>query len=254
MGMEKLGKLNFSGLGNHVYKVLKDAIVDLRLKPGEYLNITSISQQLGTSNTPVRSALERLTSEGLVVSKPRIGFFVSKIDEEQVRHLFAIREALEILALENGIHNIKSEDVSKLILDLKQALSDPETLASSPPYEIDYQLHGLIISSYPNPYLHRIFDQIVPLLKRARNIIKTYLPSSKNRWKEWVVEEAQQHLEIAERIFMKNLEEAKRALRVHLRASREIICELLSDSLEEIRNNEGGIQHGQNRDNDEQSR
>ena len=251
MDMEKLEKLEFPGLVERIYKILKDAIVNLKLKPGEYLNISSMSQQLGTSTTPIRSALERLTNEGLVVSKPRIGFFVSKIDEEQVKHLFAIREALEILALENGIYNIASEAVSRLILDLKQVLSDPEKLVISPPYELDYQLHGLIISSYSNPYLHRIFNQIFPLLRRARNVIRIYLPSNRLLWEKWVVKETQQHLKIAEKIFMKDLREAKIALCTHLRDSCDIICKLLSDSLEKVKNNKGEMQDGKNGNNNE---
>jgi len=221
LDMEKLRKLNILGADNQVYNVIKDSIVTLRLKPNQYLNIRKISQQLGTSITPVRSALQRLANEGLVIAKPRIGFFVSGIDENQVKNLFAVRKSLELLALENSINRIDSEAISEI-----SALNDPEKTVSSPPYDLDYKLHDLIISSYPNPYLHRMFSQLFSLITRARNVIRVCLPPSE---KEWILREAQQHLEVSEQIFMRNLSKARESLDRHIEASCEMICKLLKE-------------------------
>jgi len=226
LDMEKLRKLNILGADNQVYNVIKDSIVTLRLKPNQCLNIRKISQQLGTSITPVRSALQRLANEGLVIAKPRIGFFVSGIDENQVKNLFAVRKSLELLALENSINRIDSEAISEIILKLRSALNDPEKTVSSPPYDLDYKLHDLIISSYPNPYLHRMFSQLFSLITRARNVIRVCLPPSE---KEWILREAQQHLEVSEQIFMRNLSKARESLDRHIEASCEMICKLLKE-------------------------
>ena len=49
-----------------VYEELREAILDLRLQPGEPLREAAIAEQLGVSKTPIREALTRLEQEGLV--------------------------------------------------------------------------------------------------------------------------------------------------------------------------------------------
>ena len=53
-------------IGDIVYFTLLDNIVNLNLKPGDALNVKSISEQLNVSRTPVRDALIKLAKEGLV--------------------------------------------------------------------------------------------------------------------------------------------------------------------------------------------
>ncbi|MCT9819440.1 GntR family transcriptional regulator [Microbacterium sp. W1N] len=53
-------------LGDEVYRTIGAAILDGRLAPGERLRDTDLAQQLGTSRTPVREALQRLERFGLV--------------------------------------------------------------------------------------------------------------------------------------------------------------------------------------------
>ena len=52
--------------GNRVYQALKDAIVQLQLRPGNALRETEISKQLGVSRQPVREAFFKLADVGLV--------------------------------------------------------------------------------------------------------------------------------------------------------------------------------------------
>jgi DNA-binding GntR family transcriptional regulator len=66
-----------SQLKDQVYQELKQAIVDLRLEPGQPLREATLSAQLGVSKTPVREALVRLQEEGLVTIEPYRGATVS---------------------------------------------------------------------------------------------------------------------------------------------------------------------------------
>ncbi|UUT34355.1 GntR family transcriptional regulator [Microbacterium elymi] len=53
-------------LGDEVYRVLGEAILDGRLRSGERLRDTELAERLGVSRTPVREALQRLERSGLV--------------------------------------------------------------------------------------------------------------------------------------------------------------------------------------------
>ena len=60
-----------------VYEEVREAIIDLRLQPGEPLREATIAEQLGVSKTPVREALARLEQEGLVETTSFKGAVVS---------------------------------------------------------------------------------------------------------------------------------------------------------------------------------
>ena len=57
----------FVRISEAVYSILEDAILSSKLRPGSKLKINKIADELNVSGTPVREAVERLTSRGLVI-------------------------------------------------------------------------------------------------------------------------------------------------------------------------------------------
>ncbi len=86
-------------IGDIVYFTLLDNIVNLNLKPGDALNVKSISEQLNVSRTPVRDALIKLAKEGLVDVFPQKGTSVSRIDIRRVEEELFLRQSLEVRAV-----------------------------------------------------------------------------------------------------------------------------------------------------------
>ncbi|MBP7176929.1 MAG: GntR family transcriptional regulator [Thermoclostridium sp.] len=86
-------------IGDNVYYTLLINIVNLNLKPGEPLNVKSISEQLNVSRTPVRDAFIKLAKEGLVDVFPQKGTSVSKIDLRRVQEEQFLRQSLEVRAV-----------------------------------------------------------------------------------------------------------------------------------------------------------
>jgi len=70
------------------YLEVKDRIVTLELRPGQRLDDIGLGVQLGLSRTPVREALHRLMSEGLVTISPGNGMAVRALDLLDVGQLF----------------------------------------------------------------------------------------------------------------------------------------------------------------------
>ncbi|WP_343560009.1 GntR family transcriptional regulator [Kiloniella sp. b19] len=79
---------------NHVYESLQDDILSLTLAPGEPLHESQLSERFGTSRSPIREALIRLGSEGLVVTTANRGTYVAQIDMESFPKYV---EALDLL-------------------------------------------------------------------------------------------------------------------------------------------------------------
>jgi DNA-binding GntR family transcriptional regulator len=86
------------GRGEEAYLWLRDAIISGELQPDDSLSEAALAARLSTSRTPVREALARLSKEGLVRLAPGRGAQVTGISLTDVRDLFQLREALEVLA------------------------------------------------------------------------------------------------------------------------------------------------------------
>lgn len=83
---------------SQVARILRSAITDLRLKPGELLIERELCELTGASRPSVREALRQLESEGLVTSVPGKGTVVATVSAAEARQLYDVRAVLEGLA------------------------------------------------------------------------------------------------------------------------------------------------------------
>ncbi len=81
-------------LADQVYQRLRDLLRTGRFGPGERLQEVTLATQLGVSRTPVREALARLASEGLVEADGR-SFAVPGLTSEDLDDIYALRSLLE---------------------------------------------------------------------------------------------------------------------------------------------------------------
>lgn len=78
-----------------VYDALLDAIISGRLRPGERIRERTLAESMGLSTTPIKEAIRRLETDGLVISEPRRGAVVSDAALTSVREIVHIRADLE---------------------------------------------------------------------------------------------------------------------------------------------------------------
>jgi len=81
--------------GQRVYSLLREQILSLQLAPNTELDEVQFSRELGFSRTPIREALIRLASDGLVVLAPNRGARVAPLDLDQVPQLVETLELYE---------------------------------------------------------------------------------------------------------------------------------------------------------------
>ncbi|MEW6344062.1 MAG: GntR family transcriptional regulator [Pseudomonadota bacterium] len=87
-----------AALGSTVADILRNAILDGSLKPGEPIYEKTLSEQLSMSRSPIREALITLENEGLVVGRLNKAVTVRKPSAEEIRQIYTIRAALEGIA------------------------------------------------------------------------------------------------------------------------------------------------------------
>lgn len=116
--MSPLSNIEIANRGEGVYKILRNNIVNLNLKPGSILKLKELAEKLSVSRTPIREALIRLEKEGLVKVIPQVGTRISLIDPIRVEEEKFIRLALE----EKVIESLQENCIKDILPQLEEAL------------------------------------------------------------------------------------------------------------------------------------
>lgn len=167
--IEMIHKGNAS-LEEKVYIELQDAILSESIKKGEALTEISLSEKLGVSRTPVRSALQRLAEDGLIKIVPNRGAVVLGVTKEDILDIYRIRMRLEGLA--------SAMAAEKMTEDMKKKLA--ETVELSEFYlqknntenlkELDTSFHRIIYEASGSRTLARILSDLHLHTKGYRRI------------------------------------------------------------------------------------
>lgn len=86
-------------LAVQVYVQVRDQIVSGDLAPDTQLVQEQLAEAIGVSRTPVRDALNRLAHDGLVTWIPGTGYLVNRLTDQNLMHIYEVRQALESLAI-----------------------------------------------------------------------------------------------------------------------------------------------------------
>jgi GntR family transcriptional regulator, rspAB operon transcriptional repressor len=110
--------LRHGSVTNQVYDLLRDAIIQLRLRPGNPLSETELARQLKVSRQPVREAFIKLAEAGLVEVRPQRGTYVLLISRREVENARFVREAIEVAF----VRKAAAEATDGLVAALRQSI------------------------------------------------------------------------------------------------------------------------------------
>jgi DNA-binding GntR family transcriptional regulator len=101
------------GLRDHVQEALREAIISGRFRSGEKLNERLLAAELGVSTTPVKAALQRLQTDGLVRIEPRRGAY-AQFNAEQAEQMMLARAALEGMIAREAAQCAGADDLARI--------------------------------------------------------------------------------------------------------------------------------------------
>lgn len=87
----KPGKDNFI---KRLYNDIKAEVVAHQFRPGKRINVEHLAERKRVSTTPVREVLNGLVAEKLVVTEPKLGFFMKRLSENELRDLYTANHVL----------------------------------------------------------------------------------------------------------------------------------------------------------------
>jgi GntR family transcriptional regulator, rspAB operon transcriptional repressor len=218
----ELVKLERQRAVDAVYEVLRQAIVNYALKPGERMNIEDLARKLGVSLTPVRGAIQKLSTEGLVEIRSRSGTFVASLTAQDVDETFRIRGALECLAARDGLPNLRGEELARM-KDLIKAMRKPVRNAEgqSAHEHANSEFHRIIVRSSGNRRLIEMYEALHAHIKIAR------IHGSESTWPARVSKEQSEHEAIVAAIEKGDPEELCAALQAHINRAKDALLATL---------------------------
>jgi DNA-binding GntR family transcriptional regulator len=155
-------------LWQRVYDRLRSEILEGRLEPGTELAEVALAEQLGVSRGPIREAIGRLASEGLVTVRPRRGAVVRSLSKEEFLELYQVREALERMAMQLAVGRLTGEQFEQLerlneAMDVHAAADDVEGF-----FEANVEFHARLLEASGNVKLQEVYHQLLGQLGRYR--------------------------------------------------------------------------------------
>ena len=146
-------------LSQRTYRALWDLIATRTLRPGDKVTAEGLSQRFGVSRTTVKTALDQLAVEGLVLVRPQVGTFVRGLSAQDVREIWAARAMLlETGAAREGVPRATAAPAGRpapLVAEMAPLVEGHEHREGQ--YrafvELDRRFHELLVQTADNRFL-----------------------------------------------------------------------------------------------------
>ena len=140
------------------YEKLFHAIEIGEIGPGERLLEIELAKRFGVSRTPIREAIRKLESEGIIQHLPRVGAVVRHLGQPEIVELYEMRIVLEATAAEMAAQHASSAELATLDAlnsDMLDASANPNTVA-----QVNRQFHFCIVEAARNQFLTHCYHDL----------------------------------------------------------------------------------------------
>lgn len=196
--------------------ILEERIVSGALKPGMRLDERALAEEFNVSRTPVRDAIGRLASIGLIEVKPRSGSYIAQLELGDILHLFELMSDLEGLCARYAAQRIELTELAELrelAQDCETAAAIEDPVSAQTSYsKANFAFHDMIYSATKNPYLESVTRQ-------ARRRCSAYR-SHTHKLPGRMAKSVQEHFGIVDAIEKGDAEAAFSRMRQHVDVSR----------------------------------
>ncbi len=141
-----------------IFEVLQGEILEGALGPGDRIKEAEIAERFGLSRTPVREALRRLETRGLLVHEPHRGMVVAQLEPGAVGELYEMREILDGAAAALAARHaskIEIEAMQAQVARDRKLIGDVRALAAS-----NRAFHLAILRAAHNRFLAKASDAL----------------------------------------------------------------------------------------------
>ncbi len=211
------------------YRLIRQQLVEGRLRPGVRLSPTALAREIGISHIPIREAITQLQSEGLVLHVAHRGSFVKGMDRQELVDTMEIRTVLECHAAAKAARRISASQLE----DLKQKWERLREIALSfdvPPGTnlrdllaqwllADLAFHMSIFKAAGNARAIRVLQDTRSLTQMFGR--RTDHPAAWANPAGFAEDNLRVHQDVYEAICRHDSKGARRAMSIHMRVARK---------------------------------
>ncbi|GIU66862.1 GntR family transcriptional regulator [Candidatus Phycosocius spiralis] len=169
-----------SAAAQKAYLYLKNQILNGDVPAGEHVSEAEIAISAGVSRTPVREAIRRLSSEGLLLRRPHLGAVVPKWSQEELEDVFSLRALLESKAAERAASRISLKELDHLASLAEEMLygvtplTDVDQLDEGRTKfgELNGQFHAIIVAAAQSIRLSTMLEHVIHIPLSVRTILR----------------------------------------------------------------------------------
>lgn len=206
-------------LTEQVYGQLIDILIRGELRPGDVIVERRMAERLNASRTPIREALGRLESEGLVYKQPGRGVTVSPFSTEAFVEILNVRQLLESEAARLAAGRIPAERLDAIRAALREIAKTPNPTLTEI-WDVDDLLHGEIADAAGNNLLAAMIRD----LRRRTHVFNAYRNPATNKFS------ADENLALLDAVESGDQERARAAMGEHIESVKVAIIDRLSGS------------------------
>jgi len=215
-------------LADQAYDAIIDLILSYQLRLGERTSVVQLADRLGLGRTPVKEAISRLESEGLLSVAGRSGTTINDIDARTAKQLFALRRLLENFAVEEAVRNVTEEDFRQIedsLAELKWPRDDTTSLRRDLARYVrsNVRFHAAIVACARNPTLDRLYAQVQ---LQAQIVVYLYRMGSDSTDRA-VSDKYREHAAIYEALRARDAQKLKALLEGHAVTTETMVLGLL---------------------------
>lgn len=169
----QLEPLKNRALRDSIASAIRSAIANGQLRPGDPVPEAQIAEQLRVSRSPVREAFRKLEEQGLLVSYPHRGTYVTQFTEKDAREIYQLRVGLEGLAMRWAIEaGCGPELQARLgrIVERMRLLVGTERMSEMA--ELDSEFHTAIMEASGNSRLQQLWHGMDPFVWMLVGLIR----------------------------------------------------------------------------------
>ena len=191
-----------------LFETLRDDILKQKIENGTKLTEAAVCEMYGVSRTPVREAFQKLELDGLIDIIPNKGAFVRGLTLQDIKDMYELRKAYEVICVQFAIDRITDDAMTKLkesydLMEFFRIKEDPDKFM-----QMNTQFHQILYSATGNRMLQHVLTSYQVYTKNTK-LSHEYI-------REYFDEVLAEHKAIYEGIVNKDKEAAAKAAAIHM--------------------------------------